>query len=246
MASQQQKVKDFFDRSARRYRKSDAVATQQYFEKRLELALKDGPTTTTPILDIGCGTGLLYDALKAKGIAGQYYGIDLSEEMLNHSNIPLEQRQSCSLQKFVQRSKRQFDYLYALGLTTYLTTEETTLFYQQIRQLLQPNGKVIISYTHQASLDFKLRNWIQKLIGRWLPADRSMGRNFPIFATTPSAVQQQIQLTGFSISRLYWLPASIPLLAWPLKGNSWSGFWRADFIVELTQESKVNALENTP
>ncbi|MEM8754125.1 MAG: class I SAM-dependent methyltransferase [Pseudomonadota bacterium] len=35
-----------------------------------------------PLLDVGCGTGLLAEALKAEGVAGPVDGVDLSPEML--------------------------------------------------------------------------------------------------------------------------------------------------------------------
>src|SRR3989344_6612166 len=37
---------------------------------------------TKSILDIGCGTGILYEVLKEEGYQGAYLGTDLSEDML--------------------------------------------------------------------------------------------------------------------------------------------------------------------
>ncbi|PIR47087.1 MAG: hypothetical protein COV07_00770 [Candidatus Vogelbacteria bacterium CG10_big_fil_rev_8_21_14_0_10_45_14] len=37
------------------------------------------------LLDVGCGTGVLYDAVAKKGF--KYYGIDASEEMLKRAGL---------------------------------------------------------------------------------------------------------------------------------------------------------------
>ena len=45
------------------------------------------------VLDLGAGTGFLYDHLKEKGFnTDLYLGVDISSKMLEKSNIPKESR----------------------------------------------------------------------------------------------------------------------------------------------------------
>ncbi|MEM1359490.1 MAG: methyltransferase [Bacteroidota bacterium] len=234
MASQQQKVAAFFDRIARRYRQRNN-ATTQYFSKRLQLALQQLPHPNDSILDIGCGTGLLYDALRQNSLASHYTGIDLSQRMLDHSQIPEQQAYHGSLRSFLDRNTQQFDVIYALGFTTYLSKSDIAQFYQDLQSLAAPNGRIIISYTNRDSLDFRLRELIHGTIGRWLPGDRSLGRNFPIFASDLATVTQRAKQADLYLTSAKWLPAQLPILGWPLPFTS--VIWRPDFLVELAPKN---------
>jgi len=53
---------------------------------RQQLVALAAPASAESVLDVGCGTGTLAIALKAKAAAGEVHGIDASPEMIEVAN----------------------------------------------------------------------------------------------------------------------------------------------------------------
>lgn len=214
--------------------------------KRLRLAIASSLNEEDRILDIGCGTGDLFEALKQSNREAGYYGVDYSEAMLKQSSIPLSQRHCQDFFLFAEAHQERYDAVFALGFTTYLELEDLPLFYQSSCKLLRPDGKIIVSYTNEAAHDYRWRKWINAAFGYFLPTNRSLGRNFPIYATTPENIQQSVAEYGLEITRVSWLPPTIPFLSQLLFQinhftltddlEKWGPAWRGDFIIELSRK----------
>ncbi len=85
MGSQRAQVQSYFDRLAPGYRaryEGGQAFLQYLYEDRLEKALEGWNPLGKTVLDIGAGTGILYDRLPQ----GQdYYACDISGAMLEQS-----------------------------------------------------------------------------------------------------------------------------------------------------------------
>lgn len=198
MRSQRALVQSYFDRLAPRYRsryEGGHVFLQYLYEDRLEKALEGWDPLGKTLLDIGAGTGILYDMLPH----GQdYFACDISAAMLMQSAIPEERRwvgtpQECNF------PLSSFDAIFALGVTTYLTRQELADMIDFIAEKLKPGGRAVLSFTNAASFDFLLRQWV--LPKRW-------GKAFAIHAYTPEQVAGM--LTGtLRVEEIKWLNATV-------------------------------------
>ncbi|MBK8563697.1 MAG: methyltransferase domain-containing protein [Saprospiraceae bacterium] len=91
---QTQLVKNYFDSIASvypsRYFKKSRYH-HYFFTQRIQDAIIEiDDFSGKSILDIGAGTGALYDVLKVKLQHFRYKAVDISPEMLSNSNIPIE------------------------------------------------------------------------------------------------------------------------------------------------------------
>ena len=238
-------VKTFFDRTAARYRERPRAFRAYYFGRRIELAL-ERILDNQRVIDVGCGRGELFDRLAAMpAVQNKYIGLDISPVMLELSRIPADQQQQKTLEVFVAESPAFLaDRIIALGLTTYYQAVDLPIFYVAMDRSLASNGKAVVSYTHSASFDFRIRRFLHLALGKVLPRERSLGRKFTIHATTPTEVAATLP-AGLKIESIHWLPAAIPLIThwFPhlsvrlSKGilKNCSPSWRGDFVVTISK-----------
>ena len=94
-------------------------------------------------LDVGCGTGLVGRALRARGFAGQILGLDISQESL-------EIAQQCGAYDSVEHADLQqplpfeddsVDALVCVGVMTYLPEVETV--WREFARVARPGGLVV-------------------------------------------------------------------------------------------------------
>ncbi len=155
---QNKRVRAYFDRIAGSYR--DRYGPQNpfhsyFFGERLKAATEGLDFKNKSVLDIGAGTGSLYDYLvHHPGV--DYYACDISSEMLAQSAIPAE-RTFAGKVTDIRFPREAFDYIFVLGVTTYQTPQELTETLRFIRERLAPRGVAILSFTNRSSLDYASR-----------------------------------------------------------------------------------------
>ncbi len=173
-------VRDFFDRIAdsygEKYGGTDAFH-EYFFRERLAEATRGMDLAGRRVLDIGAGTGNLYDRLVDIEPALDYFATDISPAMLANSRIPADRR-------FVGRIEEitlpvpAVDLVFLLGVTSYLTEPDMGSLFAKVHELLSAGGLVVVTFTNAASLDWKLRR-TAKLLGRWLMPSRTvLGQSF--------------------------------------------------------------------
>ncbi len=208
-------IKEFFNHLAPSYSKKYSEKypfLQYFFTKRIQLATNNLDFSQKNILDIGAGTGALYNYLIKKESSFQYYACDISEAMLEESKIPSHQRYVGEVQQ-IQWPVESFDYIFALGLTSYLSPsqlEELILF---CSKKLSPQGQLIISFTNKASLEISIRRWLHPIINRVFKRKNKVSSlPFSTSAYRIEEIQQAFMAKNLYYCNKKWLLPSIPFL----------------------------------
>lgn len=158
--TQHEQAARFFDEVSGTYKdkyKDRSPFHRYFFNERLEKATRGLNLDDADVLDIGSGTGELYEHLVARFPRIRFHATDVSAGMLAQSPVPMGH-------KFVGHAYehhfavKRFDVIFMLGVTTYLTPEELEKNLAFIAQSLKPGGKAIITFTNSHALDSWTRN----------------------------------------------------------------------------------------
>lgn len=162
------------------------------------------------ILDIGAGTGWLYDYLKEPGEELDYLGLDISENMLRESKIPANRRITGNILE-PALPPESFDALFALGLTTYLDKKEYGLFFKKIDELLRPGGSAFVSFTNPMSLDVQFR----KALGVFsflFPKGTLLGEGIKRTTVSPRTVKKALP-PSLAVKQVQYFAPTLPFLS---------------------------------
>jgi predicted TPR repeat methyltransferase len=125
------------------------------------------------VLDVGCGTGLVGRALRARGFAGQILGLDISQaslEIAQHCGA-YDSLKHADLQQRLAFEDDSVDAVVCVGVMTYLPEVEAV--WREFARVARPGGFVVATQredlwhtrTCQAVVD-RLRN-----AGVWTPLE---------------------------------------------------------------------------
>lgn len=207
-------VRQYFDAIAPTYSAkytSGHVYHHYFFQERLSAATFERDFEGKTLLDIGAGTGALYDYIAAKFGNLQYFATDISEVMLSQSNIPPDCRFIGSIHE-ITLPLPQFDYIFLLGVTSYMSREELLETMAFIEKKLAPSGTAILSFTHRCSLDFQVRRLFRtfkltKLIK--LTRSRVIAQSFATTAYCLKDLEPILTQHCFFIHHLEWLNQTV-------------------------------------
>ncbi len=211
---QQVLVRDFFDQIARGY--NDRYQPQRpfhhyLFTERLRTAQQGLPLEGARVLDVGAGTGPLYDAFTRQGLRLDYYACDVSAAMLAQSNIPAGRYEVGALESTAYAQER-FNYLFALGLTTYLLPTELDRLLSRLPDLLLPGGTAVLSFTYKAGLNWQIRQALAPAARKLRANGLMLGQAFDTRAYTPQEIATRLP-AALRLQEVRWLTPCLPLLS---------------------------------
>ncbi len=157
------KTKVFFDTVAYNYSQRYGTKDKRsiFFNNRLRFSLQNEYFKNKSVLDIGAGSGIIYH--KLRNIAHKYTACDISEKIMIEGGIPKKNRRLIknNLEDLVRGEK--YDYIFMLGVTTYLSKKELQDYIKQIELCSHAGTRIIISYTLNNYIHIKWRSFITKL-----------------------------------------------------------------------------------
>lgn len=168
----------FFDAVSSTYREKYSHQSpfhRYYFNERLEKALKGLDLSEKDVLDIGSGTGNLYDRVVAQWPSVRFHATDVSAGMLEQSSVPGE-RTFLGNAYDHDLPVRRFDVIFMLGVTTYLSGLELARNLAFMEESLKPGGRVVIAFSNKHGLD----TWMRAIFR--MPA-RLLGRKDRVLAS---------------------------------------------------------------
>lgn len=195
-------VDKFFDNIASRYNEKYSPKYPMhywYFTDRIQKVTGGNNFDGKVILDIGAGTGALYDFINSRSSDFDYYGNDIASEMLAHSNIPVSNRrigvsyECCS-------DLHNLDFVFMLGVTTYMSNLEIEKTFQFIAERLKSNGKFYVSFTNAAALNVKLIKRVKPLL-RAFGKNRVAGQKFHIQEFTVAKAKDLVPV-GLQVTKV--------------------------------------------
>lgn len=131
--------KEFYENRAESYTKFDKQGFARY-SRALKLAdIKSG----AKILDIGCKHAFLNDLLAENGIDCDYYGIDISEKVIENLKSKKGNFQVCDIMKGLPFDSNKFDYIFCLEVIEHV--ENPTFLLNQFNRVLKDNGVLLLS-----------------------------------------------------------------------------------------------------
>jgi len=210
MKSESQDVGDFFNSIAENYREKYThkdVFRNYFFNERLVEATRGFDFESKNVLDIGAGTGNLYDRLMEIDPSVNYFALDIAAEMLQKSLIPADRQFIGEFGK-TKLPLETYDYIFLLGVTTYMDAEKLSGLFDLIFKSLSPGGQVIITFTNKNSLDWKLRRIFKMLPKRFLPQTFVLTQAFTIYPRTLGQINNAIK-NSYDIKDIRWLNHTI-------------------------------------
>ena len=205
MGAQGHKVASYFDAISDNYtsRYSERNPFHNYFFRQRLLAATDGlQLAGKTVLDIGAGTGALYDELIQRDLQTDYFACDISSRMLEESFIPKD-RTFVGSPTTLDFPREHFDFIFSLGVTTYQAPDELANNWRFISRRLARDGIAVVSFTNLGSIDYTVRQ-LSKFV-RPLVRKRVLGQDFSTFAYRASEVDAMARSAGLRIAKLRYL-----------------------------------------
>jgi len=149
------------------------------------------------ILDVGCGGGILSEALATAG--GEVTGIDMCEALIQvatlhaaESNLPINY-QHISTTTFLKNAPESFNILSCMELLEHV--EDPARLIEECAQLLKPGGQLFVS-----TINRKLKSYLHAIIGaeyllKLLPRGTHNYQRF----IKPSELEAWCQSAGLSL-----------------------------------------------
>jgi SAM-dependent methyltransferase len=198
---QNARVALYFDRISTEYRSRYEARKpfhSYFFRQRLNAAVDGFAFNGKSVLDIGAGTGALYDELTGRFPDVDYFGCDISGRMLAQSSIPPD-RAFVGRAQDVSLPLRQFNFIVLLGVTSYQEPAELAGTWRFISDRLARDGTAIISFTNRASIDHLLRSMMK--LAKPLAWRGVFGQPFTTRAHRLHEVEGMAQSVGLRITR---------------------------------------------
>jgi len=173
-----------------------------FFGQRLKAATAGFAFDGRSVLDIGAGTGALYDELIRRHPTIDYFACDISAEMLAQRAIPADRAFVGRLSN-VSLPRDRFDFIYSLGVTTYQDPAELADTWRFIGARLEPGGTAVISFTNRGSLDHVMRTAMR--IVKPVVKKGVFAQSFATYAYRLAGIEDMARAVGLRMTRVAFL-----------------------------------------
>jgi predicted TPR repeat methyltransferase len=140
--SDAREVADRYDKWAQGYDDDLAAWSYQAPQVVADIVVSRRPEAGS-VLDVGCGTGLVGRALRARGLAGQIRGLDISQASLELAERcgAYDSVEQADLQQRLPLGDDSVDALVCVGVMTYLPDVEA--LWRELARVVRPSGLVV-------------------------------------------------------------------------------------------------------
>ena len=125
------------------------------------------------VLDVGCGTGLVGRALRARGFEGRILGVDISQASLDlaQQSGGYDSLKPADLQERLPFDDDSFDAVVCVGVMTYLPEVEKV--WREFARVAKPNGIVVATQREDLWHDRDCQAVVDRMQGEgvWAPLD---------------------------------------------------------------------------
>lgn len=185
-----------------------------------QLLLQYGLTENSFLLDIGCGSGRLANALKNLPDLA-YVGIDVVQDLLDYA-AEICQRPDWQFIKSTHfdlpLTDNSVDMVSAFSVFTHLLHEESYRYLAEIHRVLKPNGQIVFSF-----LDFSVPEHWTIFVSNLLQIDNRVHLNQFISADAISVWAKHLQFEIIDIHAGNQAYIELPEPITDNKGNTYSG-----------------------
>jgi len=207
-----QNVKSYFDVASENYQNKNYGESdkflQYFFTQRLKKCVQGLDFEKRKILDIGAGTGALYNFLSENNNKLEYYATDISDGMLSKSRIPINQRFIGDAYNNTFNFEK-VDYIYMLGVVTYIPEQELEKIFAYINNISHPETKLILTINHDKTIHRYAHNLLKPIMKLIALKDKVVSQKINIQYYEPNYFYSILQKYGFEIDRVDSLNQSI-------------------------------------
>ncbi len=170
--SDPREVADRYDEWAQTY--DDDLASWSYRAPAVvaETVLSRHPAAGS-VLDVGCGTGLVGQALRARGFAGRILGVDISQVSLEvaRQSGSYDSLRPADLQQRLPFGDDSVDTVVCVGVMTYLP--EVDVVWRELARVARPRGLVVATQREDLWDARECQSVVDRLEdeGVWTPLD---------------------------------------------------------------------------
>ena len=160
-----QETEDGYNQMAQKFSE-----TRKFFWRDLEF-VKDFANRN--VLDFGCGNGRLFDLVKNSNI--EYYGVDVSENLINLAKEKYQDFPQAHFSKISSReislpfSANFFNTIYSIATFHHLPSEYRKLMAEELYRITKSEGYVVVTVWDLWQKKYRgkiWKNWIGKLFFR--------------------------------------------------------------------------------
>ena len=206
--------KEFYEKRAERYIDFDKQGYLRYLRALVLVKIKSGAR----VLDVGCKHAYLRDILNERELDCDYYGVDISEKVINSIKDEKGNFQVCDVMRGLPFEEEQFDYIFCLELLEHV--ENPTFLLKELHRTLAKKGTLLLSVPNPY-------NWIAILANIM----KQPGSEGHIHSFSFRDLQTLLKFTGFSIEGKIGTYALLPYTRHGIKEGHYFMFRSSSFFL---------------